>query len=110
MVFTCSTIYEANASRPPTQNGEGLRQGNVEVSCIKLGMSPNLVRVLDKESGSRKNLASKLVRQCFSFQERESSNVMGLKRKKRLDPARMKLVGSMTSSLRPIKPGERAMA
>jgi hypothetical protein len=67
-------------------------------------MSPNFARV--SESSSRKNLAAKLVRQVFSTLERESSNVMGLKGKKRLDPCRIELVRSLTFSLQPIKPGE----
>ena len=64
--------------------------------CLKLGLSPNLTKVLDKESHSRKNLASKLVRQVFSVAKRESSNVMGLKGKKRLDPNGIELVRFLT--------------
>ena len=69
-------------------------------------MSPNLARVLDKEAGSRKNSATKLVRQVFSLQEREVSNIMGLKGKKRLDPTRMEFIKSLTFALQPVKPGE----
>ena len=78
----------------------------IQETCVRLNMSPNLARVLDKEAGSRKNFATKLVRQVFSLQEREVSNVMGLKGKKRLDPTRMELVKSLTFALRPVKPGE----
>ena len=81
-------------------------QATVEDMCLKLGLSPNLTKVLHKESHSRKNLVSKLVRQVFSVAERESSNVMGLKGKKRLDPSRIELVRSLTFLLQPVRPGE----
>ena len=86
--------------------GSHVRQGAIDETCRKLGLSPNLVKVIDKESHSRKNLASKLVCQVFSLHERGSSNVMGLKGKKRLNPTRMDMVKSLTFTMRPIKPGE----
>lgn len=85
---------------PPLQ---GMTEGQIEDACLKLGMSPNLV---DKDSHSRKNSAAKIVWEVFSYEERESSNVMGLKGKRRLDPTKMGVVKSLTFALRPVKPGE----
>ena len=78
----------------------------IEELCMKLGLSPNLARVMDKESNSHKNLASSIVRSVFSAHEREASNVRGLKRKKRLNPARMEMIRALTFTLRPLKLGE----
>ena len=38
--------------------------------------------------------------------EQEASNVRGLKRKKRLNPARMEMIRALTFTLRPLKPEE----
>ena len=105
---TAQGIIESENSAAQHSEGEGFhpRQKTLDSTCQELGMSPNLVKVLDRESGSRKNLASKLVRQVFSLTERGSSNVMGLKGKCRLDPKRIELVQSLTFALRPMKPGE----
>lgn len=85
---------------------EVMRPALIDELCMKLGLSPNLARVMEKESNSRKNLASKIVRNVFSSHEREISNVRGLKGKKRLNPGRMELVRALTFTLRPLKPGE----
>ena len=81
-------------------------KGAVEEACSKLGLSPNLARVLDNKSNSRKNLASRLVRQVFTKEVREASNVNGLRGKKQLDANRMLQVRCLTFALRPAKSGE----
>ena len=73
--------------------------------CQKLGLSPNLVRILNR-ANSRQNLASRLIKEVYSKKERETSNVHGRRGKKRLDPDRMSLVKRLTYSLRPLKPGD----
>ena len=72
----------------------------------KLGLSPNLVKVVNRDANSRQNLASKLVQKVYSRKERDTCNVHGRKGKKRLDPERMTLVRRLTYLLRPLKPGE----
>ena len=72
----------------------------------KLGLSPNLVRIVNQEANSRQNFAAKLVKKVYSKKEREMGNVHGRRGKKRLDPERMDLVKRLTYHLRPVKPGE----
>ena len=77
-----------------------------EILYQKLGLSPNLIKVMNRDANSRQNFAAKLVKNVFSKKERDVSNVHGRKGKKRLDPERMSLVRKLTYSLRPLKPGE----
>ena len=76
--------------------------------CGQLGLSPNLVKALERESNSRQNLAVNIVRNVYTKREREreSSNVYIRKGKKRLDPVKMALVRKLTYSIKLLKPGE----
>ena len=106
MVVKQETSYLPKLQHKAIPPSQGTTEGQIEDACLKLGMSPNLVKMIDKDSHSRKNLAAKLVREVFSYEERESSNVMGLKGKRRLDPTRMSVVRGLTFAMRPVKPGE----
>ena len=77
-----------------------------EVFAQKLGLSPNLVRIVNQEANSRQNFAARLVKKAYSKKEREMGNVHGRKGKRRLDPERMELVKRLTYNLRPVKPRE----
>ena len=62
---------------------------------LKLGLSPNLVKVINEDANSRQNLAAKLVKKVFS-KESDTCNVHGRKGKKCLDSNRMSLVRRLT--------------
>ena len=64
----------------------------------KLGLSPNLVKIVNREANSRQKLAAKLVK--------KEKDTYGRKGKKRRDPERMFLVRRLTYHMRPLKPGE----
>ena len=99
-----STVSNSPAT-PNTSSAHAFSQPIVS-ACLPLGLSPNLVGVLERDSSSKKTQASELVREVFTKEERISSNVNGLKGKTRLDPNKMELVKSLTFVLRPAKPGE----
>ena len=57
------------------------------------------------ESSSRKNFASRLVRELFTIEERKTSNVRGIKKLK-LDEDKIAYVRKMTFKLYPLEGGE----
>ena len=73
---------------------------------LKLGLSPNLVKVINGDANSGQNLAAKLIKKVFS-KERDTCNVHGRKGKKRLDSNKMSLVRRLTYQIKPLKPGEK---
>ena len=108
---TSIPVSEAPNSSTTTSNPSVTSQASQQVPnfdslCQTLGLSPNLVRLLEQGSNSRQNLAANLVRRAYTEKERETSNVNGRRGKKKLDPLRMNIVRKLTYNLKPLKPGE----
>ena len=107
---SAETKPEASAETKPEASSpeptDAVTEPSDSLLYQKLGLSPNLVKVINREANSRQNLASKLVKKVYSKKERDTCNVHGRKGKKRLDPERMSLVQQLTYHLRPLKPGE----
>ena len=60
-----------------------------------LGLSPNLLKLLQNESYSRKNFAANLVVKCFPREDIRVSNCAGVRGKKKLDPDMMASVRNL---------------
>ena len=85
----CSVKPEISGATAATDSSEAL-----EKFLQNIGLSPNIVRVVNQEANLQHDIAAQLVNKAYSI-KREVSNVHG-RRGKRLDPVRMDLMRKMT--------------
>ena len=61
----------SNPSAMPNTYSAQFFSQPIKSVCLQLGLSLNLAKMVDRDSSSRKNLASKLVRDVFTKEERK---------------------------------------